>query len=365
MRVGILIIGIHGASASTLVAGYLKHRSNKEVFRKGSYWCSVKDDFPTPIYDMVFGGWDYRFNSLENAIHGNNVVNYESNLTAIEFYPPILGTTDYAVLVDGQKESHTSLENAIEAARENIRDFRLKHSLDKVIVLNSSSPKYCNQTLESDWSSNQAYSLATVFEGADWIEFTPSDSITPELVNLAKKNQSRLAGRDGSTGQTILKIYLRDYFGFRGFEIDSWYSTNLIGNHDGDVLRHSEFNKTKLQDKLSVLPESIVEKENHIVEIQYVPPAGDNKESWDCIHFSGWLDSKMSMRINWHGKDSFLASILMLDIIAGLIHAEDNNLPYGLVVGLGVFFKNPIGQTTKSCEELLKIFREFAKLVNK
>jgi myo-inositol-1-phosphate synthase len=365
MKVGALIIGIHGASASTFVAGYLKYRNDKSMFCKGSYWCSEVKDFPIAIYNMVLGGWDYRFENLDDAIKHNNLINYEFDSTLIEYYPPIIGPTDYAVLEEGKKITFLTLEDAVETVRRNIRDFRLKYNLDKVIVINSSSPKYCEQALETEWSSNQAYSLGTVLEGADWVEFTPSDSITPELIELAKKSRSRLAGRDGSTGQTILKIYLRDYFHSRGFEINSWYSTNLIGNHDGEVLRHSKFNQTKLQDKLNVLPESIIEKENHIVEIQYVPPAGDNKESWDCIHITGWLDSKMSMRINWHGKDSFLAAPLMLDIIAGLINAEDNKFPYGLISPLGIFFKNPIGQLNVSYEKLLTNFRDFAAVTNK
>lgn len=358
MRVGLLIIGIHGASASTLVGGYLKHKDNEQLFRKGSYWCEIAGNFPEDIYGMVIGGWDYRFEQLSEAIDFHNILTYEIPSDLIEYYPPVLGPKDYGVLEEGKKSTHNSLKEAIETVRENIQHFQSKYNLEKVIILNSSSPKYCKTGATTQWSSNEAYSRATVLEGADWIEFTPSDSITPELVELSRKTFSRLAGRDGSTGQTILKTYLRDYFMVRGFEIESWYSTNLIGNHDGEVLSHSEFNRTKLEDKLGVLSDSL-NSGNHIVEIQYVPPAGDNKESWDCIHISGWLDSQMSIRVNWHGRDSFLAAPLMLDIIAGLIHAERSQHPYGLVNALGIFFKNPIGQVSLSFDQLIANFRTF------
>lgn len=101
-------------------------------------------------------------------------------------------------------------------------------------------------------------------------------------------------------------------------------------------------------DKKSVLDNVVSENDNHIVEISYYKPSGDNKESWDCINFSGWLDSEMSLRLNWHGRDSLLASALALDIITGLIKCEKINYPYGVVNDLSICFKNPVNRKSDS-----------------
>lgn len=361
MKIGVMFIGVHGASASTFVGAYLQTRTDPN-FKFGSYWCAIAGDYPKPVYNLALAGWDYRYKNIEDAIKNNQVFECRSPIPhdEVAVFNAILGPSDYAVLVENKNPTHAVREEAIEMVRTSIATFRRKHNLHRVIVINSSSPANCEgSTSDREWGSNEIYAKAAVLEGADWVEFTPSDSITSELQKLALSTGSRLAGRDGSTGQTIMKLCLRDYLKARGLRIDSWYSTNLIGNRDGLVLTNDKYNKTKLRDKLAVLSEMDGEQPNHIVEIRYVPPAGDDKESWDCVHFSGWLNTPMSLRLNWHGKDSFLAAPLLLDIISGLVHAEQIAAPAGILQSLGLCFKHPMGYPAYTFGELLDDFQRF------
>ena len=358
---GLLLIGIHGASASTLAASLLTTTKDSS-FKKGSYWCSIAGDYPQEVYDLVVGGWDYRHSSLQEAVQQNAVFSFpESSNNEVNgsVFPAVLGPSDYAVRVEGKSPTHKAFEDAISSLREDIKGFRDKNSLDRVIVMNMSSPMYCGPDIEAGWSSISAYSRAAVEEGADWVEFTPSDSITDDLIQLAERTGSRIAGRDGSTGQTILKLVLRDFLQDRGLQIETWYSTNLIGNRDGLVLAHDDYKITKLRDKTNVLPESQDGIKRHLVEIQFVPPTGDNKESWDCVYFLGWLNTRMSLRLNWHGADSFLAAPLMLDIISGLIRAHQLGHPSGVVSPLGLCFKSPFGVENYRFDRLYSDFRDF------
>jgi myo-inositol-1-phosphate synthase len=306
----------------------------------------------------VFAGWDIQKKSLSEAIKDYGILDFCGNVD-IDIFSPIIGPLDYIHRVEQIPVTHPSLSAAIEKAKQDISEFKSKNSLDKVIVVNFSSPMYCGKENLEGWNSTTAYSQAAVSLGADWVEFTPSNSITNELESLAIKSKARIAGRDGSTGQTILKLLFKDFMSNRGFFIDGWYSTNIIGNNDGKVLAHKDYNVEKLLDKKSVLNDSVKDSDNHVVEISYYKPAGDNKESWDCIDFSGWLDSKMSLRLNWHGRDSLLASVLALDIITCLIKCERMNYPYGIVKDLAICFKNPVNKNSNSYFDQFKDFHNF------
>lgn len=358
MRVGVMLCGALGCTASTLIYGYYQGRNNKESFRKGSMWCSVKGDFLPETYDLVFAGWDTQKKSLSDAIRDYGILAF-SDEVEVDIFSPVVGTLDYVHRVETVPVTHSSIDSAIEKVKDDIIEFKSKNSIDKVIVINFSSPMYCGQENIDGWDSTTAYSQGAVSLGADWVEFTPSNSITNELEILAIESKARIAGRDGSTGQTILKLLFKDFLSNKGFSIDGWYSTNIIGNHDGKVLVHADYNVEKLLDKKSVLDEVVKDVDDHIVEISYYKPCGDNKESWDCVNFSGWLDSKMSLRLNWHGRDSLLASALALDIITCLIKCDNINYPYGIVNDLAICFKNPINKQTYSYFEQFMDFCNF------
>ena len=347
MRIGVMLCGVLGCTASTLIYGYHKSKLNRDIFRRGSMWCSIKEDFLPETYDLVFSGWDIQKRTFSDTVKHYGILEFCGDID-IEIFYPIIGSLDYIHRVERVTITHSTISDAIEKAKQDINEFKSKNFVDKVIVINFSSPMYCGQEDLDGWNSTTAYSQAAVSLGADWVEFTPSHSITEELESLAIHSKARIAGRDGSTGQTILKLLFKDFMSNRGFSIDGWYSTNIIGNNDGKVLAHNDYNVEKLRDKKSVLNDSVKDSDNHIVEINYYKPSGDNKESWDCINFSGWLDSKMSLRLNWHGKDSLLASALAIDIITCLVKSEKNNYPYGIVKELAICFKNPVNKSSNS-----------------
>lgn len=358
MRVGIMVCGALGCTASTLIYGYYQGRNMKESFCRGSMWCSIKGDFLPETYDMVFAGWDSQKKSLSASVKNYGILAFSDEIS-VDIFSPVIGPLDYVHRVEAMPVTHPTLDAAIEKVKEDIMEFKVKNSVNKIIVINFSSPMYCGQEKLEGWNSTTAYSYAAVSLGADWVEFTPSNSISNELEALAIESKARIAGRDGSTGQTILKLLFKDFLANKGFAIDGWYSTNIIGNHDGKVLAHNDYNTEKLLDKKSVLDEVLTDADNHIVEINYYKPCGDNKESWDCVHFSGWLNSEMSLRLNWHGRDSLLASALALDIITCLIKCEIDNYPYGLVEDLAICFKNPIRKKSNSYFEQFNDFQNF------
>lgn len=358
-----MIVGIGGASASTSVAGFLSARASRESFKIGSYFCAVKDDYPASIYNLCITGWDYRFRNLTEAVKANGVWapdRIPPDISTVPVMKAILGPTDYAVRVEGQKLTANDLPDATAQVVKQIEHFRSSCQVDRVIVANMSSPAYARtgELDEKMWHSVSAYSMAAVQTGSDWIEFTPTDSITPALLTIAEAAGARIAGRDGSTGQTILKLVLRDFFIARGLRLESWYSTNLIGNRDGLVLSHPDYSQTKIRDKRAVLNQALHDPSDHIVEIKFHRPSGDNKESWDCVHFSGFFNQIMSLRVNWHGADSYLAAPLLFDIVAGLMRAHEKKNKPGLVSELGLLFKNPLGVEMPTWEGLLTAYKQ-------
>jgi len=152
-----------------------------------------------------------------------------------------------------------------------------------------------------------------------------------------------LAGKDGKTGQTLYKTVLAPMFQARDLRIKGWYSTNILGNKDGAILRNKEHGQAKVITKQSVLPKILgYDDFDHLVRIDYYSPRGDKKEAWDNIDFEGWLGERMSMKINWVGADSNLAAPLILDLARlteyAARHGEKGDLSH-----LAFFFKSPQG----------------------
>lgn len=360
-RFGALFVGCYGASASTLLASLSANLTQQESFKLGSYWCTATGDYHPGVGAMAIGGWDYAAASLAEALARNGLVKSNEIVPIREphLFPAIVGPGDYAARREGIAPTHGSLREAIDAAKKDIIAFRTQQKCTRVMVCNTSSPILCTDTSRKLWSAATAYSVGSVECGADWVEFTPSDTITAELLALSNSTGSRLAGRDGSTGQTILKAALAEFLVRRGLRIDHWYSTNLIGNHDGLVLSDEDYCRTKLEDKRKALDDVLDDPGAHIVEIQYVPPAGDDKEAWDCVHFTGWSNARMSLRVNWLGKDSFLAAPLLLDILSGLMLADDVGRGPGLIPELGIFFKHPLGLQRCTHSDLVALLEQY------
>jgi myo-inositol-1-phosphate synthase len=217
-------------------------------------------------------------------------------------------------------------------------------------IINSKSMEtledFENALDENDESltSGMIYAYAAISQKCGYVNFTPAVTAdVPALEQLAKRNGVVLAGKDGKTGQTLYKTVLASMFQKRGLKVEGWYSTNILGNRDGEILNDQEHVKSKISTKQGVLP-SILKYDDfvHQVHIHYYPPRGDLKEAWDNIDFTGWFGVKMQMKVNWLGCDSILAAPLVVDLVRWVHFLQGLGMS-GNVKELGSYFKAPVG----------------------
>ncbi len=383
-KVGLMIIGISGAIGSALTVGLWLYKRFKNNTTR---WGMLTDLHPfcnvdlTPIENIEIGGWDVKnpdpisickkYKIFPNLQISNSTSNIPLPLT----YNGIVIETDF-VHKEGYANSYSkSYEQAIEEIRNNIQSFKTEHNLSEVIIVNLSSPhsnieipewyedsRNFKENLKNNHpyiTSGMLYCLAAVYEHCPFIDFTPSVTLIPKaIIEEADNYKVPLAGRDGSTGQTLIKSVLAHMFEVRNLHIDGWYSTNILGNQDGYALSKQEFNKNKLEDKTQGLQKILGYKIDHLVDIKYFPPKGDQKESWDSVEFRGWLGENMNLKINWVGKDSVLASPLILDLVRLMEFSKRLGLT-GMQSQLGLFFKNPLGTDERRFFNLYEKFIKF------
>src|SRR4029079_519260 len=169
----------------------------------------------------------------------------------------------------------------------------------------------------------------------------------PALIEFADKNRVPLAGKDGKTGQTFIKTVLAPALKARALKVEGWYSTNILGNRDGLALSDQESLASKVKTKSSVLDDMLgYDVEDHIVDIRYYRPRGDNKEAWDNIDISGFLGQSMQIKVNFLCKDSILAAPLAIEIARCLDLAQRRG-ENGIQEQLSVFFKLPMSKSKK------------------
>ncbi len=200
----------------------------------------------------------------------------------------------------------------------------------------------------ADISPAMLYAYAAITEKIPFGNFTPSVSAdTPALTALAQQLNVPIAGKDGKTGQTFIKTVLAPALKARALRVDGWYSTNILGNRDGLALSNADSLASKVKTKGSVLDDILgYEIEDHIIDIRYYKPRGDNKEAWDNIDISGFLGQQMSIKVNFLCKDSILAAPLAIEIARCLDLAAQRG-EGGIQEQLSVFFKLPMSRTGK------------------
>jgi myo-inositol-1-phosphate synthase len=200
---------------------------------------------------------------------------------------------------------------------------------------------------------SQIYAYAALSEGVPFVNGAPNLTVDiPALQELSRRNNAPICGKDFKTGQTLLKTTLAPMFKARMLGVAGWYSTNILGNRDGEVLDDPESFKTKEESKLSVL-EHILQPEKypdlykdmyHKVRINYYPPRGDNKEGWDNIDIFGWLGYPMQIKVDFLCRDSILAAPLVLDLVLfmDLAQRTDSLRGLGIQEWLSFYFKAPM-----------------------
>ncbi len=363
-RLGVAVIGLGGAVATTALAGV-------EMIRAGS---NALDGLPladraaaglTPYGDLVFGGWDLSGDDLATAALGHGVVTAAeladgaSALKGMTPWPAV-GSRDFCANIDGaNKIAADGHREAVARIRDDLARFKADKGLDEVVVINLASVERkadldaptlqsldaFERGLDADdpaISPAMLYAYAAITADAPYGNFTPSVAADlPVLADLAAQRETPVCGKDGKTGQTFLKTVIAPGLRARALHVDGWFSTNILGNRDGLALDDAKSLASKVGTKKSALDGMLgYPVEDHIVHIHYYRPRGDDKEAWDNIDISGFMGRKMQIKVNFLCKDSVLAAPLVIEIARslGLARARGQG---GVQEQLGLFFKAP------------------------
>ncbi len=362
-RLGILIVGLGGAVASTVAAGIERIRQG-ETDRTGLPLAGFTEAGLAPYEAIEVVGWDLNADDLASALANHRVLPTEIaaglNEALSQIKPwPATGSTAFCRNVDGgNRFSANSLLGAVEQLRCDMRDYREKSGIERLVVINLASveswpadvaafsdiSRFEHALASNDPTISPAmlYAYAAICEGVPYGNFTPSlGADIPALAQFAESRGVPLAGKDGKTGQTFIKTVLAPAFRDRNLHVDGWFSTNILGNRDGLALDDPASLQSKLKTKGGVIDDILgYHVEDHLVHIHYYKPRGDNKEAWDNIDVTGFLGQRMQMKVNFLCKDSVLAAPLVIEIARCLDLAQRRG-EGGAQEQLGVFFKSP------------------------
>jgi len=333
----------------------------------------IKEFVPlADLNDLVFGGWDVYSDDAHQAAAKAGVLDTKDLDKAAKFLKSIRPMTaafdqNYVKNLHGPnvKKGKTKFDLA-EQLRDDIRDFKKKNKLDRlVMVWCASTEVFLKQddvhkdlgTFEKAMKSNHPaiapsmlYAYAAISEGVPFANGAPNLTVDiPALEDFAKDKNVAIGGKDFKTGQTLMKTVLAPGFKARMLGLNGWFSTNILGNRDGEVLDDPGSFKTKEESKLGAL-EYILQpnlypdlygKIHHKVRINYYPPRGDNKEGWDNIDIFGWLGYPMQIKVDFLCRDSILAAPIVLDLALFFDLAQRAGMR-GIQEWLSFYFKSPM-----------------------
>jgi myo-inositol-1-phosphate synthase len=411
-RLGVLTVGL-GAVATTLIAGVELAKRGQALpigsltqmgtIRLGKRTEDrsplVKDFVPlAKLEDIVWGAWDVFPDDAYVAASRAGVLDSGKHIEAISEtlrdIRPMKAAFErkYARNLDGE---HT-MENAsgrsiskrsmLDAIREDINTFRDEKECDRLVMIWCASteifiePGPAHMDLASFEAAIDAddetvspamlYAYAAILEDVPFANGAPNLAVdTPVLRKLATQRNVPISGKDFKTGQTLIKTVLAPMLKARQLGLAGWYSTNILGNRDGEVLDAPENFKTKEESKLGVLEDILEPSKNpdlygnvfHKVSINYYPPRGDNKEGWDNIDIFGWLNYPMQIKVNFLCRDSILAAPLALDLILFSDLAQRAGLG-GIQEWLSFYYKSP--QVAPGLYAEHDVFIQLTKLKN-
>jgi myo-inositol-1-phosphate synthase len=385
-KLGVLLVGL-GAVSTTTIAGVIAIRRGfakpiGSLTQMGTVRLGKRTEGRSPridevvplapLEDLVFGGWDifeedcYAAARTAGVIEPSLLDKVRSELEQIKPWPAVFDQR-YVKRLDGPnvKKGKTKRDLA-EQVMDDIRRFNEENGLDRLVmvwcgsteVFLTESEAHANmrnfeRALEDNdpaIPSSMVYAYAAIRMGIPYANAAPNlTADIPALVELAAHTKSPLAGKDLKTGQTLIKTIIAPGLKARLLGVEGWYSTNILGNRDGEVLDDPESFKTKEESKKSVLdyilqpqlyPE-LYEDLCHVVRINYYPPRGDNKEGWDNIDLVGWLGYPMQLKINFLCRDSILAAPIVLDVALFLDLAKRAGMS-GIQEWLSFYFKAPV-----------------------
>jgi myo-inositol-1-phosphate synthase len=404
-KLGILIPGL-GAVATTLIAGVeaVKKGISQPIgslTQMGHIRLGKRTENRNPkinefvplaqLNDIVFGGWDvYTDNVYESAMNAKVLETSLLNAVkpALEAIVPMTAAFDqnYAKNLTA---THVKTGTRYELAQQvmaDITNFKEKNGLDRVVLVWCGSTEIYyeasaihqslaafEQALKDDdhlIAPSMIYAYAALKLGVPFSNGAPNLTVDiPALIELSKLTKTPIAGKDFKTGQTLMKTVLAPGLAARSLGVHGWFSTNILGNRDGLVLDDPDNFKTKEVSKLGVLEDIFKPEDNpelygniyHKIRINYYPPHGDNKESWDNIDIFGWLGYKMQIKINFLCRDSILAAPIALDLALFSDMAKRAGMS-GIQEWLSFYLKSP--QTAAGLHPENDIFKQLIKLEN-
>ena len=405
-KLGVLLVGL-GAVSTTFIAGVeaikkglaepIGSLTQMGTIRLGrrtdNRVPAIKDFVPlAKLEDLVFGAWDiFPDSAFEAATHAG--VLEKELLTKLrkplQKIKPMKAVFDQNYVKRLTGTNVKKGKNKLQLARQlidEIADFKKKNKCDRLVMIWAASteifmkPHAVHRNLKSFEQAmrenhkaippSMVYAYAALKSGIPFANGAPNLTVdVPAMMDLANEKGLAVCGKDFKTGQTLMKTILAPGLKSRMLGLDGWYSTNILGNRDGEVLDDPESFKTKEESKLSVL-EYILQPDvypklykdfSHVVRINYYPPRGDNKEGWDNIDIFGWLGYKMQIKIDFLCRDSILAAPIVLDLALFLDLAQRTGMK-GVQEWLSFYFKSPMTAPTLYPEH--DIFIQLMKLKN-
>jgi myo-inositol-1-phosphate synthase len=405
-KLGVLLPGM-GAVATTFVAGVeaVKAGLGKPIgslTQMGTIRLGLRTDNNSPriadfvplagLDDLVFGGWDINDENVYEAAMRSGVLEKDllnalrPQLESIHPMPAVFDQRYVKKLHGTHVKQGASWMEKARLLIEDIERFKKAHGCDRAVMVWCGSTeiflekKAVHETIEAfelgllendpDIAPSMIYAYAAIQTGTAFANGAPNLSCDiPALVEFAKRKGVPICGKDFKTGQTLMKTILAPGFKARLLGLAGWFSTNILGNRDGEVLDDPESFKTKEESKLGVLEHILQPKLHpdlygnihHKVRINYYPPRGDNKEGWDNIDIFGWLNYPMQIKVDFLCRDSILAAPLVLDLALFLDLAQRAGMK-GIQEWLSFYFKSP--QTAPGLYPEHDLFIQLMKLKN-
>jgi myo-inositol-1-phosphate synthase len=385
-KLGVLLPGM-GAVATTFIAGVMNIRRGLakpigSLTQMGTIRLGKRTEGRSPkigdfvplagLNDLVFAGWDiFADNAYEAATKAGVLTRdhldpIKDELSAVKPWPAVFENAWVKKLHGEHVKKGATKADLAEQLIDDIARFKKDQGLDRMVAVWCGStevyrkPAEVHSTLEkferglrendAEIAPSQVYAYACLKSRVPYANGAPNLTVDiPAIWELARKNEMPIAGKDFKTGQTLMKTILAPGFKARLLGLEGWYSTNILGNRDGEVLDDPESFKSKEVSKLGVLEHilqphlypDLYEGFHHVVRINYYPPRGDNKEGWDNIDIKGWLGYPMQIKVDFLCRDSILAAPIVLDLALLMDLAQRSGM-HGIQEWLSFYFKSPM-----------------------
>ena len=405
-KLGVLLVGL-GAVATTFVAGVENVRRGRakpigsltqmatiRLGRRTEHRAPLIKDFVplAALDDLVFGAWDpipddaYESAKVAGVLDGHHIEPIADFLKSIKPMPAVFDQAYVKRLTGTNVKQGATKRDLAEQLRADIRAFKAQHGCDRLVLVWCASTEVFIQpgpahaslaAFEKAMDANDKaiapsmlYAWAALMEGVPFANGAPNLTVdTKAIQELADQKQVAISGKDFKTGQTMVKTVVSPMLKARMLGLSGWYSTNILGNRDGEVLDDPESFKTKEESKLGVL-EHILQPAMypdlygniyHKVRINYYPPRGDNKEGWDNIDIFGWLGYPMQIKIDFLCRDSILAAPIVLDLALFSDLAQRAGMS-GIQEWISFYYKSPMAAPGLGPEH--DLFIQHTKLKN-